>query len=506
MPAPNPNHLQDPARIVPGRVPPNARELEEALLSQCMMREEALDQAVELGLQPGHMYADEHRWIFDAMLALRSEMGMVVEVLTVADYLRRNGRIDQVGGTPKLAQLIEAPLEGERRIELFCRTIIDRFRERQAISIQQESIARLYVPGGAPTQELLNELDEKLYEVVHAQNQELAYEGAGDVAGHALTDMADRLRRGESLMGVTTGFRDVDEITTGYHPENVFVVAARPGMGKSSWLISSVLLATAPPKQEEELPEAVYVHSLEMPKIEVALNMVCSLAGVEFVKLRKNLVTQPEWTRLIKAAVELKARPIFIDDKPAVTVSEVRGNVRKIKREIARGKIKAKRLAIVGVDYLQLMRGEQGQGREREISSLTQGLKNLAKIEKVCVLELAQLNRDSEKRAGSQGRGKRPQLSDLRESGSIEQDADIIGFIYRERYYDKEASDESELIFEKNRNGPTHTARLAFHGATKTFKSLARGYEEMGDFADEGSRAAPGYWQDGYEEEKDYES
>jgi replicative DNA helicase len=230
-----------------------------------------------------------------------------------------------------------------------------------------------------------------------------------------------------------------------------------------------------------------------MPREDIALRMVCSLAGVEFKMLRLNQLVRKDWDKLFVAVADLGRRMIFIDDKPAVTVAEFRSNIRKIKRDIETGRVKAKKLVLAATDYLQLMKGEQGQGREREIASLTYGLKNTAKTEKVPVLALAQLNRDVEKRTGA--KGKRPQLSDLRESGAAEQDADNIFFIYREAYYDKEANNEAEIILAKQRNGPNCTVLVAFNGPTTTFSPLARGYEEFNDFGDD-----PGppddHWQD----------
>lgn len=496
MPQPDPNRLQDPARVVAGRVPPSDLPAQERLLSQCLMVESDIDRVVALGLTPAHFYGSDGI-IFEAILAVHNEAGMHVEAVIVAGHLRQAGRLDQVGGMPRLAQLCEFPDETSR-VEAFCRILIDRYRERQAIAIQQEAIARLYVPQGAPTQAMLEELEQKLWLVTH-QSRQSSYDLAGNIAGRALGEMADKIRKGESLLGTTTGFAELDKMTTAYHPGDLLVIAARPGQGKTSFICSSLLRATALPKDESELPEAAYLHSLEMPKEQVALGMACSLAGVEFQKLRLNQLTQGDWTALFAACQKLLRQPIIIDDKPAVTAAEIRSNVRKIQREIDLGRIPAKRLRLAAVDYLQLMRGEQGQGREREISSISQDLKNLAKSEGICVIALSQLNRDVEKKGGGPEKAKRPELSHLRESGAIEQDADAVWFIYRAKYYDKEIEhDEAEIIIAKNRNGPTGTVLLVFDGKTKTFRPLERGYEEFDDFGDAGDRPLPEYqdWND----------
>lgn len=404
--------------MIAGRVPPSDLPAQERLLGQCLVVEGDVDRVVALGLTPAHFYGPDGI-IFEAILAVHNEPGMHVEAVIVAGHLRRNGRLDQVGGTPRIAVLCEFPDETSR-VEAFCRIVIDRYRERQAIAIQQETIARLYVPQGAPTQAMLEELEQKLWLVTH-QSRQSSYDLAGNIAGRALGEMADKLRRGESLLGTSTGYPELDKKTTGYHPGDLVIVAARPGQGKTSFICSSLLRVTRAPKDEQELPEAAYLHSLEMPKEQVALGMVCSIAGVEFQKLRLNQLSQTDWRALFAACQTLMQQPILIDDKPAVTPAEIRSNTRKIQREIDLGRIRAKRLRVVAVDYLQLMRGEQGQGREREISSISQDLKNLAKSESVCVVALSQLNRDVEKKGGGPDKAKRPELAHLRECLAADQ-------------------------------------------------------------------------------------
>jgi replicative DNA helicase len=801
-------------------------DAERDVLGQCIIVPGDIDLVIGWGLQPGHFSQDQNRRIFDAILRVHEDASMVVDEVALAADLRRNNRLDQVGGTVYLAQLAIMPFQVETQLHQRVRMIIDHWRARQAISIQQVGVATLYQPQGTFLQETLESLEQQLWEVTHGAVP-TSYVNAGQLAHDALTEMSALLASGQSITGLTTGFADLDAVITGYHAGDLVVLAGRPGMGKClgrgtpvlrydgtvvpveavragdllmgpdskprrvlteakgtgplwkitptkgdpwicNWchvltmvhssdnrvidmsldeylkqgqkfkhqhklfsvgvefpetkaplpiapyalglwlgdgtksykfsitkpdpeirpaleelarveglrfgvhtptggsrcpelyirkerkghgrtsslvqklrrlfpdlknlqipqeylvasehdrlellaglvdtdghlvsgcveiaqkslgiasgvmflarslglrvtcrpkyvkgiayqrmfisgdlariptriprkklqpreqkknalrtgfkvepigdgeyfgfeldgdgrfllgdftvthntaaLCSSLLRATRPPTDGSP-PPAAYLHSLEMPKEQIALRLVCSYASVEFQKIRLNKLQQHEWNKLFDACKALMAHPILIDDKPAITVAEIRSNVRKIKREIELKRIIASGLVLVAIDYLQLMRGEQGQGREREVASLTAGLKNTAKTEKVCMLTLAQLNRGVENRGGKgTDKQKRPQLQDLRESGAIEQDADTVMFLFRPKYYDKEVQNDTlEVIVEKNRNGPTCIVELAFEGSTMTVKSIVKGYTE---FEGVGEDAGPGYFND----------
>lgn len=477
------NHLPEPGKITPGNVPPSDLDAEGQILSWVMLQPGDIDRCISEELQPQHFYADANRRVYESILRIH-EVGQEPDVVEVAGDLRSLGRLDQIGGTPYLAQLTDLiPIEPRAGIlEQRCQAVIAHWKARQTISIAQVTVARLYHPQGIPSQTIIEELETDVWQVAQ-QHRSGGYESAGPLAHAALSVLAEALRDGKTILGVTTGFVDLDKKTTGYHAGQLTIVAARPGVGKTAWICSSILLLTAPPRDPDELPDAVYLHSCEMPKDEIALRLVCSLARVEFQRLKLNQISREDWVKLFEAAADLSRRAIFIDDKSAVTVAEFRSNIRKIKRAIEIGLIRAKALVLSATDYLQLMQGEKSQGREREISSITQGLKNTAKSEGVPVVALAQLNRAVEIRS-KDAKQKRPQLSDLRESGAIEQDADNIYFLYREKYYDKEANDEAEVIIAKQRSGPTCTVLLAFDGPTTTFRALAKGYEEFSDFGD----------------------
>lgn len=481
------NHLQDPTRPIQGRVPPNALDSEELILSAIFANPGDLDRCRACGLEGQHFSTAVTRHIYEAILTC-DDTAMGIDLQTISYHLKSINRLDQVGGTPYLAQLITMP--AIVNIEQHCRLILDTWRARQVISIQQESIAHLYAPAGVPVQALFEELETKIWEIAH-QHRQSNYEAAGHLAERAVGTLAEALRSGTGLLGTTTGFEDLDEKTSGYQAGDLWIVAARPGLGKTAWVCSSLLQLTRPPPESSgELPNAAYLHSLEMPKEQLALRLACSLANVNFQLLRTGKIGRDGWVKLYQALVTLKRHPLYIDDKPAITVAEFRSNIRKIKREIELGRIQAKKLAAAASDYLQLMQGEKGQGREREISSISQGMKNTAKTEGVCVIALAQLNRQVEIRGASKGldgksKGKRPQLSDLRESGAIEQDADTILFLYREQYYDKDADNEAEFIIGKQRSGPTCTVYGEFDGATTTFRGKSHVADEFNDFGDD---------------------
>ncbi len=405
--------MNDPARLgLPaiGRVPPNELDAEGYVISWAILTEGDIDRVVSTGLLPAHFYSSANRIIWESIVRLSFEAGMHVDLISVAGDLRSLGKLDQVGDTPYLAELAaEFPVEPRPGIlEQHCRSIIAAWTARQVQSVAQETIARLYEPQGVPRSVLIDEHEQKIWELAHAE-RETVYGLAGVIASDALNELADALRNGRAL-GVTTGFSELDKKTGGYQKGHLGIIAGRAGMGKSSALTSSLIRSTRLPK-DGSLPKAAYLHSLEMPKEEVALRLVCIEANVEYHKIRQNLLSSKDWERLFIAADTLGKQPLLIGDKPGLTVHEFRSIVRKIKREIDQGRIPASELGIGAIDYLQLMTGDKSQSRELEVSSTTKGLKNTSKSESVCVIALSQVNRAPEKKVGD----KRPTLADLRE-------------------------------------------------------------------------------------------
>lgn len=444
-----------------------------------------LDRCRAVGLLPQHFYADANRRIWESILDI-DDVHEPIDTVAVAGDLKLKERLDQVGGTPYLATFAAYPVEFRPgALESHCRTIITAWRARQGIALAQVTAARLYHPQGVPYQKLLEDHEQQIWEINH-ENRESTYELAGTIAGRALGELSIALKNGGQL-GTSTGFADLDKKVGGYQPGQLIIVAARTGLGKSSWLTSSMIRSTKLPKDGSP-PTVAYIESLEMPREEVSLRLACIEADVEFQKLRMNQLAQREWELLFRAAERLEKQPLLIGDSAGLTVQEFRSRIRKIKREIELGRIIGKNLGVAAVDYIQLMTGEKGGGRELEVSSLSRNLKATAKSESVCVVALAQVNRESEKRVGD----KRPRLENLRESGSLENDSDGVWFLYREKYYDKEANDDAEIIIAKQRGGATGTVMVVFDGPTISFKPLQRGYEEFSDFGDK--PAPPGMY------------
>ncbi len=486
----DPNHLPDPARVTLGNIPPCVLDAEGYVLSWAIAMEGNIDRAVATGLRAEHFYAGGNRRIWESIVRLSVESGAHVDITSLAGDLRARERLDQVGGTPYLVQLIDfQPLEAKYGVlEQHCRSIIAAWTARAVIATSQTTVARLYHPQGVSTTALIAEHEAQIWELAH-QDRETVYEMAGVIAAGALGDLAEALRNGGQI-GITTGFEEVDKKSGGYQKGHLGVIAGRTGMGKSSFLTSSLIRSTRLPKDGSP-PDAAYVHSLEMPKEEVALRLVCIEASVEYSKMRMNQLTSRDWEKLFQAADTLSKQPLLIGDKPGLTVQEFRSGIRKVKREIEQGRIRAKGLGIGAVDYLQLMTGDKSsQSRELEVSSITRNLKSLAKSEELCVIAVSAVNRAPEKKVAD----KRPTLADLRESGAIENDSDFVWFVYRDQYYNKAANNEAEIIIAKQRGGATGTVLLAFDGPTISFRPLAHAYEEHNPASNE--MPEEGFWND----------
>lgn len=405
------NRLPDPTHINPGNVPPSDLDAEGAILAWVILEPGDYDRCVAIGLEASHFYAAPNRQIWEAICNL-SESKQYIDLVEVAGDLRLRGLLEQVGSS-YLARLTDlGPVEGKPGLlEQYCRTVIQHWRARQVIALSQTTIAALYHPKGVPSRDVIEEHETRVWEVAHDE-REATYELAGAIGGRGLAELAHAFRTGQTI-GATTGYADLDKMTGGYQPGHLVTLAARTGQGKTALAGSSLLRTTKPPA-DGSLPDAVYFHSLEMPKEEISLRLVCVQASIEYARLRQNQLTEMQWRELFRAADELLKHPILIGDKAALTVTELRSIIRKIKRDITRGTIKAKKLVLAAVDYMQLMTGEQGGGRELEISSITRGLKQLAKSEGLCILGLSQVNREKEK-GSSSATDRRPSLANLRE-------------------------------------------------------------------------------------------
>jgi replicative DNA helicase len=470
-----------------GRVPPHDLDAEAAVLSAVMLDVFALDRVLEF-LKPEHFYSEAHRRIFEAAVDLRAS-GKPVDVVQIGTWLKDRGRIAQIGGMGYLTEVLNAA-PAVANVAAYGRTIREKSRIRQLIATCQRVSAEGYLDYGE-AQTFIDSAEQAVYDIARTPETS-SVEKLIDVMKKAFKQMQDANARGDRITGMATGFTKYDGLTAGLHQGDLTIVAARPGMGKTSFVLNVAAnvaqprgreLVSDPSQKWEEPGNGVVIFSLEMPREQLANRMICSEARVDVSKVRKGMLSPGDWSKLTQAAAYLGSLPIWIDDSPALSILELRAKVRRLQAEYDRASSglgpggeerPGKKIGLVVVDYLQLMRGhEYVNSREQEISEISRGLKGLAKELHLSVVALSQLNRAVETRTEKH---KRPQLSDLRESGAIEQDADNICFIYRDDYYNREASTEpniAELIIAKQRNGPTDTVRVRFDHAYTRFDNLA---------------------------------
>ncbi len=468
--------------VIEGRVPPHDLDAEAAVLSALMIDPMAFDKVYEI-LKPEHFYSEAHRRVYEAAVDLRTR-SQPVDIIQVGTWLKDRERIQQIGGMAYLTQLLDvAPHIGN--IAAYGQTIREKYRVRQLILTCQRVAAEGYVDYGV-AQEFIDKAEQNIYEIARTPESS-SVEKLLSVMKRSFKQIQDASSRGDKITGISTGYDRYDRLTAGLHDGDLTILAARPGMGKTSFVLNVAVnaarprrrqLAADPNEQWEEPGAGCVVFSLEMPREQIANRMVCCEGRVDVGKVRQGYLGREDWNNLTRAASDLGRLPIWIDDSPGLSILELRAKVRRLQAEYDRyddqGQRK-QRIGLVVVDYLQLMRGnERAQSREQEISEISRGLKALAKELKLPVIALSQLNRAVETRSD---KSKRPMISDLRESGAIEQDADNICFIYRDEYYNPESVEKNiaELIIAKQRNGPTGTAKVRFSREFTRFDNLADG-------------------------------
>lgn len=471
---------QPPQRVDPppvaGRVPPHDLDAEAAVLSAVLLDRDALDRVLEI-LKPEHFYSEANGRIFQAAQALALSM-TPIDIVSVASWLRDREWLQKMGGTAYLAQLADAtPAVGH--VAAHAKVVHEKWRLRQLIATCQRVSAEGYGDVGE-VQEFIDGAEQAIFELAHTGNQQRSDVTMGEAIRECFTELVAAAERGDRLTGIPTGYDRLDAKTAGLQEGDLTIVAARPGMGKTSFVLNLATNVAAPrqhPKDETKqiMGFGVCVFSLEMPRKQLAGRAVCSEARMDLGRMRNNMLQPKDWTALTDNGAFLSNLPIWITDAPAIGILDIRAKVRRRQAEFNREETEttpARRVGLVVVDYLQLMKGsENAQSREQEISEISRGLKGLAKELKVHVIALSQLNRAVETRST---KDKRPQLSDLRESGAIEQDADNIIFIYRDDYY-REDSDRkgiAELIIAKQRNGPTGKVFVRFSASSTRFDNL----------------------------------
>lgn len=471
-----------------GRLPPQAVDVEQSVLGAMLIEREAIPKAIEV-LPDGAFYDPRHARIYEAILSL-FEKGHPVDMITLADELKRRGLLDDVGGAYFLSDLTTR-VASAANVEYHARIIAEKSLLRRLIETLSAGIARAYDPT-VDAFEVLDETESEIFRISETQLRR-----AAQSMSNVLMDTLERLEaihgQESGITGVPTGFRTLDNLTGGWQNSDLVIVAARPSMGKTAFALSLARNAAL----HQASPVGVVIFSLEMSSQQLAQRLLTSEARVDAQAARTGRLKENDFPKLARAASRLSEARIYIDDTPGLSILELRAKCRRLKAEHDIG--------LVVVDYLQLMHGpttSRNANREQEIAQISRSLKALAKELNVPVIALSQLSRAVETRGGDH----RPQLSDLRESGSIEQDADVVAFIYRAERYGINVDENgnstegmSEIIVGKQRNGPIGTVHLAFVNQYARFENLTTYFAAPGELPGGGDGGALGRGGDGFD-------
>lgn len=445
------------AELLSSRIPPHSLEAERAVLGALLLERESLPRAIEV-LRGSDFYKEGHRQIYSSMVAL-FERNEPVDLLTLSEELRRQGTLEEVGGAAALASLVEEAATAAHVVS-YATIVREKALLRDLIRTATEIIGQSYEQRD-DVDALLDQAEGLIFQI-----SERRLQGSAIPVRAILKDTFEYIERlydrKEHVTGLATGFRRLDELTSGFQPSDFIIIAGRPSMGKTAFALNIAKNVGV------VLRKNVLILSLEMSKEQLVQRLLCSEAKVDSQKVRTGYLEQRDWHRLTNAAGRLADAPIFIDDTPALSVLEARAKARRMKAEHA--------LDLVVIDYLQLMRGRNVENRQQEISEISRSLKALSKELAVPVVALSQLSRAVEAR---QSKDYRPQLSDLRESGALEQDADLIIFLYRPDRYGLPVEGEdgnAEAIIGKQRNGPVDKVPLVFLPEFATFEDPAPRY------------------------------
>ncbi len=460
------------------KMPPQALEVEQAVLGALLLDRDAFHDVMDI-LSPDSFYDERHSMVYKAMVNLFTQ-SRPIDVLTVADQLAKQGELEAAGGRAYLSEL-SLRVASSANIEHHARIIAQKHMMRQLIHIATQVLQEAYSEA-TDVFDLLDKVEQHLYEVT-ATNLKRDYDTASNLAARLMTHLEELRKKTDGLTGIPSGYPSVDRLTSGFQPSDLIIVAARPAMGKTAFVLNVARNVAM------DFQKGVAIFSLEMASLQLMQRLLAMQARIEGTKLRNGKLDEAEWAQLVKAIEALSEAPIFIDDTPGINIFELRAKCRRLKNKHD--------IQLIVIDYLQLMSGgpdTRKSNREQEISSISRALKALAKELNVPVIALSQLSRAVETRGGE----KRPQLSDLRESGAIEQDADIVSFLYRPEYYGMTESEEgesligiTELIIAKHRNGPVDTVKLRFEKDFGLFSEptdpfliggLSHPFDETGNF------------------------
>lgn len=438
------------------KLPPQHIEAEQSILGGILIENEAINRVMEI-LDADDFYRDAHRRIFNALINL-SERDEPADLITLTNELRKIDQLDSIGGASYLASLIDS-VPTAANIEYYARIVKEKAILRKLIQTSTEIITQSYEDRG-DVEGFLDEAERSIFEISEKRVRPSFYP-IREIVKQSFTTIEKLFKKKEAVTGVPSGFKELDRMTAGFQPSDLIIIAGRPSMGKTAFCLDVAEYAAIGNK----IPVAIF--SLEMSKEQLVIRMLCSQANVEGTRLRTGYLNESDWPKLTIAAGNLSDAPIYIDDTAALSALELRAKARRLKSEHG--------LGMVIVDYLQLMKGRaRVESRQQEISEISRSLKALAKELNIPVIAVSQLSRKTEERTGN-----KPQLSDLRESGAIEQDADLILFIYRDEVYNRSEDNpnrgKAEVIIGKQRNGPIGKIDLAFLDKFTTFKDLYKG-------------------------------
>ncbi|UCG79017.1 MAG: replicative DNA helicase [Nitrospirota bacterium] len=436
------------------KTPPNNLEAEQAVLGAILLDKEAINKALEI-IRPHDFYHSAHRAIFEAMLEL-DDKSEPIDIVTVTNSMRASGTIDKAGGASYISSIIDQ-INTSANVKYHSKIIKEKSLMRSLIESSNDIISKIY-EGSIDPEELVDYAESRIFDISEKRIT-VSFEKMDALLGDTFKTIEELYSKKYAITGVPSGFNDLDKITTGFQNGDLVIIGGRPGMGKTAFCLNIAQNAAL----QEKLPVAIF--SLEMSKKQLALRMLCSEARVDSNKVRTGFINKEDWPLLTRAAGDLSNAELYIDDSSYLSVLEMRAKARRLKKEHG--------LSLIIIDYIQLMKGREGlERREQEISDISRSLKGLAKELDVPVIALSQLNRLVEQR-----RPPVPTLADLRESGAIEQDADVILFLYRDEYYYKDKSDKkgtATVHIAKQRNGPAGVSvDLAFIAKYTRFEDFS---------------------------------
>ena len=443
---------------------PHSIEAEQSVLGALMLDNSKLDSTLAI-ITENDFYRQDHKVIFRMMLALQ-EAGQPLDVITLSEELHKHNELDRVGGLGYLVDMANNT-PSAANIAAYANIVRERSTLRQLIEAAQEISKSSMNPAGLDSDDLLHLAEKRVAEIAEDRPKEGGLVGVNDLLKATVQRIDELFRSGSDITGVASGLADLDQRTSGWQPGELIILAARPSMGKTALALNFVESAMFTQSRP------VFVFSMEMPSAALIMRMMSSIGRIDQTKMRNGKLTEEDWPKLSSAVAKMKDKLLFIDDTPGLNPQEMRARVKRITREHGNP-------GLIMVDYLQLMQvAGTSEGRTQEISEISRSLKAMAKEYDCPVIALSQLNRGVESRPN-----KRPMNSDLRESGAIEQDADVILFIYRDEYYHEDSPDKgiAELIIGKQRNGEIGTCRAAFIGKYTRFDNLAPEYFQQDSY------------------------